>query len=70
MSKIPQHCEKDIPVIKMLPASLSEISLSISWGSVEISIRRAHLLRDLLSHCEDAGVHPVSEGEARKQHHV
>ena len=62
--------KKVIPVFEMLPASLSEIRLSIFWGSVERSVRRAHLLLDLLSHCEDAGVHPVSEGEARKQHHV
>ena len=70
MSKIPQHREKVIPVIEMLPASLGEIRLSTFWGSVERSVRRAHLLLDLLSHCRDAGVHPVSEGEARKQHHV
>ena len=62
--------KKVIPVIEMLPASLSEIRLSTFWGSVERSVRRAHLLRDLLSHCGDAEVHPVSEGEARKQHHI
>ena len=62
--------KKVIPVIEMLPASLREIRLSGFGGFADRGVRGAHLLRDLLSHCEDTGAHPVSEGEARKQHHV